>query len=196
MYCIDFTSNSEIVVLFLFQVYKCNYCDFTANSKLAITNHARKRHPISEEPAFKVCQIQFCNFKAKTQSQMDTHMKKCHEKKKSKKISNPSPTKSPHGKNSVKSKRGVGENFDSNFSCSICSATFIREDSYKSHMRQHQLRKEFIQVEVNSEDLAKNSEPTTVYAPLVGDYDKMIVQESNGIQYVIVQDIIDTNNKP
>ena len=63
-------------------------------------------------------------------------------------------------------------------------------------MRQHQLRKEFIQVEVNSEDLAKNSEPTTVYAPLVGDYDKMIVQESNGIQYVIVQDIIDTNNKP
>ena len=103
MYCIDFTSNSEIVVLFLFQVYKCNYCDFTANSKLAITNHARKRHPISEEPAFKVCQIQFCNFKAKTQSQMDAHMKKCHEKKKSKKISNPSPTKSPHGKNSVKS---------------------------------------------------------------------------------------------
>ena len=63
-------------------------------------------------------------------------------------------------------------------------------------MRQHQLRKEFIQVEVNSDDLTKNSEPTTVYAPLVGDYDKMIVQESNGIQYVIVQDIIDTNNKP
>lgn len=180
-------------------IYECSICDFKAESKIAVTHHERKKH----SQCLKVCQISDCSFKYRTEAQIDIHMKKSHEilKKKinNKKQNNRKQTNSTLLINSNNAKAKVvsrkKETFIPNYMCSICSATFIREDSYKSHMRQHQQRDEISNEITNIDILDKykhmKAEVTTSdHSEVVTVDDKALNRISTvtegGYQYIIV----------
>ena len=180
------SSPSRKVFLGVSNIYECSICDFKAESKIAITHHERKKH----SQCLKVCQISDCSFKYRTEAQIDIHMKKSHETKKKKKNRKQTTLLlSPNAK-AMKPKK---ETFIPNFMCGICSATFIREDSYKSHMRQHQQRDEISNEITNIEILDKYKhikDAPTVHTEVVTVDDKALNRISTvtegGYQYIIV----------
>ena len=193
----DDTTNSSLsrkVFLGVSNIYECSICDFKAESKIAVTHHERKKH----SQCLRVCQISDCSFKYRTEAQIDIHMKKSHEISK-KKINNKKQSRKQTtlllSSNNAKAISRKKETFIPNFMCAICSATFIREDSYKSHMRQHQQRDE-ISNEITNIDILDHkykhikADGTTDHSEVVTVDDKALNRISTvtegGYQYIIV----------
>ena len=92
--------------------FKCSFCDFIGHSKLSLISHRRKNH-LKEKLIGS----------AEKRSQQ-----KQRKKQKNKTMKVECVELSPFKK----------EPLAFNFSCNLCERTFIREDSFKSHLRQHQ----------------------------------------------------------
>ena len=118
---------------------KCEDCKFTCNSKLKLTSHVRKKHQKQHSFYDQVINCQSCDYSTTSQALLLIHRKKKHSKSKS--------TKKKQVKEemeilSVKKETPTKkDNYVYNYSCNMCDATFVREDSLKSHLRQHQQRR-------------------------------------------------------
>lgn len=142
--------------------FQCSECDFKCTSKTALRQHAREHQPTqavqcskcsyscsskgalrvhervhSDERPFK---CQSCDFASKQRSNLVIHRKKFHGDK-------------PQDINIAKSKSGKTKNCQVSkpvssryrakldaakaYSCDFCDASFVREDSLRSHKKQH-----------------------------------------------------------
>ncbi|XP_064420591.1 zinc finger protein 64 [Latimeria chalumnae] len=138
--------------------FRCTECDFLCGNKTALRQHARSHQPeqpvkcsecsysCSNKAALKVHErihskarpfrCDFCSFDTKQRSNLITHMKKAHgDKVKIKK-------QTLEKKNSDGSKQGSSRQvakLDAKkaFQCNVCDASFVREDSLRSHKKQH-----------------------------------------------------------
>lgn len=144
--------------------FQCTRCSFRCNNKTALRQHSREHEPVqpiqcskctyscsskgalkvherihSEERPFK-CDC--CKFASKQRSNLVIHRKKCHSDKSEKRGAG----KRCRGEG----KSGVGDSpkpassryrakLDAArvFSCDLCDASFVREDSLRSHKKQH-----------------------------------------------------------
>ncbi|KAG7221640.1 hypothetical protein INR49_006782, partial [Caranx melampygus] len=127
------------------QPIQCSKCTYSCSSKGALKVHERIH---SEERPFK---CDFCNFASKQRSNLVIHKKKCHSDKPEKGGSSGAVAGASGGKGS----RGGGKNGGGDspkpvssryrakldaaraFCCDSCSASFVREDSLRSHKKQH-----------------------------------------------------------
>uniref|UniRef100_H3D4J1 ZFP64 zinc finger protein n=1 Tax=Tetraodon nigroviridis TaxID=99883 RepID=H3D4J1_TETNG len=136
--------------------YRCPKCDFQCANKAALREHAREHQPVqpvqcskcsyscsskgalrvherihSEERPFK---CDFCSFASKQRSNLVIHRKKCHSDK---------PEKGSRGRSSGEAPKPVGSRYHAKldaaraFCCDSCDASFVREDSLRSHKKQH-----------------------------------------------------------
>lgn len=136
--------------------HRCLKCDFQCASKAALREHSREHQPVqpvqcskcsyscsskgalrvherihSEERPFK---CDFCSFASKQRSNLVIHRKKCHSDK---------PEKGGKGKHSGESAKPIGSRYHAKldaaraFCCDYCDASFVREDSLRSHKKQH-----------------------------------------------------------
>lgn len=112
---------------------RCNCCPYSCTSKGALKRHERVH---SDERPF-TCHR--CPFASKQRANLLVHMKKCHGEKvvegcgkgaKRGKAGDESP--SPAG-----SRYRVRLEAARAFRCNLCDASFVREDSLRSHKRQH-----------------------------------------------------------
>lgn len=123
---------------------KCPTCNYCCANNSALKAHMRIH---SDERPFN---CNFCSYSSKQSGNVKTHVRKKHPEKmlgdrkpgrtiikkgaRAVSTNTPSPTK-------TREDRGYGFNLKPNckktFSCNICSAAFVREDSLRSHMRQH-----------------------------------------------------------
>ena len=96
--------------------FECDYCDFVGNSKLTLTRHRREKHVNVSTDGIK---------------EEDGGGSSKAKKTKVKKV-----------KKSVLKREAAKhvkiESFAVNYCCNICNRSFVREDSYNSHLRQHQ----------------------------------------------------------
>ncbi|KAK6186449.1 hypothetical protein SNE40_008486 [Patella caerulea] len=114
-------------------VFECETCHYHCNSKSALTTHMRIH---SEERPFN---CDFCSYKCKQIGNVKTHIKKKHSEriKQSKYFSRSERNQeaSPGDEEWSKSpSKTIGRNAHK---CNICTASFVREDSLRSHTRQH-----------------------------------------------------------
>ncbi|CDQ72027.1 unnamed protein product [Oncorhynchus mykiss] len=131
--------------------FRCPDCDFLCTSKTALRQHSREHQPTqpiqcskctyscSSKGAFKVHErihseerpfkCDFCSFATKQRSNLVIHKKKkCHTDKPD--IGDlPKPVSSRY-RTKLDATRA--------FCCDLCEASFVREDSLRSHRKQHQ----------------------------------------------------------
>ncbi|XP_026777068.3 zinc finger protein 64 isoform X2 [Pangasianodon hypophthalmus] len=112
---------------------RCTCCPYSCTSKGALKRHERVH---SDERPF-TCHR--CPFASKQRANLLVHMKKCHGEKvvegrskgaKRRKTGDESP-------NPVGSRYRVRLEAARAFRCNLCDASFVREDSLRSHKRQH-----------------------------------------------------------
>ncbi|XP_056363226.1 zinc finger protein 64 [Oenanthe melanoleuca] len=112
------------------QPVRCPECSYSCSSRAALRVHERVH---GQERPFK-CQL--CAFDTKQRSNLTTHVRKAHgDKAKGKK---------PDRKEGEKPKQGGSRQvarLDAKkaFKCDLCEASFVREDSLRSHKKQHSL---------------------------------------------------------
>ena len=117
-------------------LFLCDKCPFEATTKLRLTSHLRKKHFDSNATRL-VCEV--CKFSTASADILAAHIRKKHSKRGKKKKLHEAVMK----KNAaIKTETIAKENYQHNYSCHICNATFVREDSFKSHLRQHVQRDE------------------------------------------------------
>lgn len=146
--------------------FKCPHCDFLGDSKSTLRKHSRlhqSEHPekcpecsysCSSKAALRVHErihcterpfkCSYCSFDTKQPSNLSKHMKKFHADM----LKNEAPEKKESGRQS--SRQVARLDAKKTFHCDICDASFMREDSLRSHKRQH------------SEYHSKNSDVTVV----------------------------------
>uniref|UniRef100_A0A8C5WKH7 ZFP64 zinc finger protein n=1 Tax=Leptobrachium leishanense TaxID=445787 RepID=A0A8C5WKH7_9ANUR len=156
--------------------YKCAECDFQSGSKADLRQHVRCHLPeqpvkcpkctysCANKAALKVHErihskdrpfkCHFCRFDTKQRSNLTTHIKKCHGEeaksrtdlsKRDEDIQRPY---KPRKSNKVEARKA--------FKCDLCEASFVREDSLRSHKKQH-----------NTYIVQKSSEISVVQIPVV-----------------------------
>ncbi|CAL8276146.1 unnamed protein product [Boreogadus saida] len=120
------------------QPVKCSKCTYSCSSKGALKVHERVH---SEERPFK---CDFCSFASKQRSNLVIHKKKCHSDK-------PGKGSSVGGKSGTAGAKSVDWDVPKPassryrakldaaraFRCDVCNASFVREDSLRSHRKQH-----------------------------------------------------------
>ncbi|XP_078508177.1 zinc finger protein 64 [Lissotriton helveticus] len=138
--------------------FRCPECDFQCGNKTSLRQHGRTHQPeqpvkcldcnysCSNKAALKVHErihskdrpfrCEFCSFDTKQQSNLTTHMKKIHgDKVKSKKSS--MEKKDGEVPKQGGSRQVAKLDAKKAFRCDICDASFVREDSLRSHKKQH-----------------------------------------------------------
>lgn len=137
--------------------HKCNQCDFHCGSKADLRQHLRSHLP--EQPvkclecsyscanraALKVHErihsndrpfkCHFCKFDTKQRSNLTTHIKKVHGDQVKEK-SDPQKTEGNFQRPSMARKNNKVD-AKKTFKCDLCEASFVREDSLRSHKKQH-----------------------------------------------------------
>ncbi|XP_054465291.1 zinc finger protein 64 isoform X2 [Anoplopoma fimbria] len=156
--------------------FPCAHCDFQCASKTALRQHTREHQPIqpiqcskctyscvskgalkvherihSEDRPFK---CDFCNFASKQRSNLVIHQKKCHSDKPEK----GSGWKGGRGggrSGGGDSPKPVGSRYRAKleaaraFCCDSCDASFVREDSLRSHKKQHRDTQGVLQLQLS-----------------------------------------------
>ncbi|NXM52093.1 ZF64A protein, partial [Illadopsis cleaveri] len=112
------------------QPVKCSECSYSCSSKAALKVHERIH---GKERPFK---CEFCSFDTKQRSNLTTHVRKAHGDK--------AKGKRPDKKEGERPKQGGSRQvakLDAKkaFKCDLCDASFVREDSLRSHKKQHSL---------------------------------------------------------
>ncbi|XP_033484037.1 zinc finger protein 64 [Epinephelus lanceolatus] len=217
--------------------FHCAHCDFQCASKNALRQHSREHQPTqpiqcskctyscaskgalkvherihSEERPFK---CDFCNFASKQRSNLVIHKKKCHSDK---------PEKGGGGKG-VRGGRGgrkggggdspkpVGSRYRAKleaaraFSCDSCDASFVREDSLRSHKKQHRDTQNVLQLQLStpadSVNLVTSQGNTQLEVPIPHDamapYNsaqlKIIVSHPLGQENPLIPSGVDSQHK-
>lgn len=163
--------------------FHCEHCDFQCANKTALRQHSREHEPIqpmqcskctyscsskgalkvherihSEERPFK---CDFCNFASKQRSNLVIHKKKCHSDK---------PEKGGRGAGKSgggDSPKPTGSRYRAKldaaraFCCDLCDACFVREDSLRSHKKQHRDTQNVLQFQLAAPADAVNLVPVT-----------------------------------
>ncbi|XP_028625394.1 zinc finger protein 64 isoform X1 [Grammomys surdaster] len=177
--------------------FKCPHCDFLGDSKSTLRKHSRlhqSEHPekcpecsysCSSKAALRVHErihcterpfkCSYCSFDTKQPSNLSKHMKKFHADM----LKNEAPERKDSGRQS--SRQVAKLDAKKTFHCDICEASFMREDSLRSHKRQH------------SEYHNKNSDVTVVQlhlepskqpaAPLTVEHLQVPLQSSQVSQF-------------
>uniref|UniRef100_A0A3Q0SGT1 ZFP64 zinc finger protein n=1 Tax=Amphilophus citrinellus TaxID=61819 RepID=A0A3Q0SGT1_AMPCI len=155
--------------------FQCVHCDFKCANKTALRQHTREHQPIqpilcskctyscsskgalkvherihSEERPFK---CDFCNFASKQRSNLVIHKKKCHSDKLEKGTDSPKPVSSRY-----RAKLDAARAF----CCDSCDASFVREDSLRSHKKQHRDTQNVLQLQLSTPADAVNLVPVTM----------------------------------
>lgn len=174
--------------------FQCTHCDFKCSTKNALREHSREHQPVqpilcskctyscsskwalkvherihSEERPFK---CDFCSFATKQRSSLVIHKKKCHSDKPEKAVSGKSGRGAGKGGGSdspkpVSSRYRAKLDAARAFSCDSCSASFVREDSLRSHKKQHRDAENMLQL--HTVDLVSQTN-TQLQVPPVGDH--------------------------
>lgn len=145
------------------QPIQCSKCTYSCSSKGALKVHERIH---SEERPFK---CDFCNFASKQRSNLVIHKKKCHSDK---------PEKGSGGKGGRgggksgggDSPKPVGSRYRAKldaaraFCCDSCDACFVREDSLRSHKKQHRDAQNVLQLQLSSPTDAVSLVPVTSHS--------------------------------
>ncbi|OWK54496.1 Zinc finger protein 64, isoforms 1 and 2 [Lonchura striata] len=112
------------------QPVKCSECSYSCSSKAALKVHERIH---GKERPFK---CDFCSFDTKQRSNLTTHVRKAHgDKAKGKKQD----TKEGERPKQGGSRQVAKLDAKKAFKCDLCEASFVREDSLRSHKKQHSL---------------------------------------------------------
>ncbi|KAL2103847.1 hypothetical protein ACEWY4_000715 [Coilia grayii] len=123
---------------------QCPKCSYSCASKGALRIHERVH---SDERPFK---CEHCNFASKQRSNLLIHRKKCHADKPEKAAEKRAGAGAGRGANGetagdaappskpVSSRYRARLEATRAFRCNVCDASFVREDSLRSHRRQHQ----------------------------------------------------------
>ncbi|XP_036448374.1 zinc finger protein 64 [Colossoma macropomum] len=141
--------------------YSCPDCDFRCSAKAALRHHSRQHRPAqplqcdqcsyscSSKGALKVHErvhsderpfrCEHCAFTSKQRSNLLIHRRKCHGEKAEKRVkagrggrAGQEPLPKPLG-----SRYRARLDATRPFHCNLCDASFVREDSLRSHKRQH-----------------------------------------------------------
>ncbi|XP_029911348.1 zinc finger protein 64 isoform X2 [Myripristis murdjan] len=137
------------------QPIQCSKCTYSCSSKGALKVHERIH---SEERPFK---CDFCNFASKQRSNLVIHKKKCHSDK---------PEKGGGGKGGRNGGKGGGADSPKPvssryrakldaaraFRCDSCDASFVREDSLRSHRKQHRDTQNVLKLQLSAQPGAVN----------------------------------------
>ncbi|NWH88094.1 ZF64A protein, partial [Aegithalos caudatus] len=112
------------------QPVKCPECSYSCSSRAALKVHERIH---GKERPFK-CEL--CGFDTKQRSNLTTHVRKAHGDK--------AKARRPDKKEGERPKQGGSRQvakLDAKkaFKCDLCDASFVREDSLRSHKKQHSL---------------------------------------------------------
>lgn len=142
------------------QPIQCSKCTYSCSSRGALKVHERIH---SEERPFK---CDFCNFASKQRSNLVIHKKKCHADK---------PERGSRG--GGKGGGGKGGGGDSPkpvssryrakldaaraFRCDLCNASFVREDSLRSHRKQHRDTQNALHLQLPTQPSAITLSPAT-----------------------------------
>ncbi|MEE6523833.1 hypothetical protein FKM82_022911 [Ascaphus truei] len=112
------------------QPVKCSECSYTCSNRAALKVHERIH---SKDRPFK---CHFCTFDTKQRSNLTTHTKKTHGDKVKPKKAAPERREGDLAKQC--SSRQAGKLVAKRaFKCDVCEASFVREDSLRSHKKQH-----------------------------------------------------------
>ncbi|XP_015228615.1 PREDICTED: zinc finger protein 64 [Cyprinodon variegatus] len=140
-------------------LYQCEQCDYKSASRLALRQHARQHLPSrpfqcskcsyscsgkgalrvherihSEERPFR-CDL--CSFASKRLSYLISHREQCHPDKAAKGGVRMARRKGPNSPNPACSRYRAKLDAARVFHCDLCDASFVREDSLRSHKKQH-----------------------------------------------------------
>ncbi|XP_051280936.1 zinc finger protein 64 [Dicentrarchus labrax] len=191
------------------QPIQCSKCTYSCSSKGALKVHERIH---SEERPFK---CDFCNFASKQRSNLVIHKKKCHSDK---------PEKGSGGKGGRgagksgggDSPKSVGSRYRAKldaaraFCCDSCDACFVREDSLRSHKKQHRDTQNVLQLQLSTPADAVNLVPVTMsqsntqlevpitsdsMAPYSSAQLKIIVSHPLGQENTLIPAGVDSQNK-
>ncbi|NXY05643.1 ZF64A protein, partial [Pteruthius melanotis] len=114
------------------QPVKCSECSYSCSNKAALKVHERIH---CKERPFK---CEFCSFDTKQRSNLTTHVRKAHgDKVKGKKHS--ADKKEGERPKQGGSRQVAKLDAKKAFKCDLCDASFVREDSLRSHKKQHSL---------------------------------------------------------
>lgn len=214
--------------------FQCAHCDFKCGNKTALRQHSREHEPVqpmqcskctyscsskgalkvherihSEERPFK---CDFCNFDSKQRSNLVIHKKKCHSDK---------PEKGGGGKGGGKSggsdsPKSVSSRYRAKldaaraFCCDSCDASFVREDSLRSHKKQHRDAQNVLQLQLSTPASALSLVPvaasqgnTQLEVPITSDAMapfssaqlKIIVSHPLGQENSLIPAGLDSENK-
>nr|XP_060628079.1 zinc finger protein 64 [Anolis sagrei ordinatus] len=112
------------------QAVKCPECNYSCSSKATLKVHERIHF---KDRPFK---CEFCPFDTKQRSNLTTHLKKAHREKV--KVKKKPVDKMEGDRLKEGSSRQVAKlEAKKAFRCDLCEASFVREDSLRSHKRQH-----------------------------------------------------------
>ncbi|KAF7669489.1 hypothetical protein LDENG_00189590 [Lucifuga dentata] len=142
------------------QPIQCSKCTYSCSSKGALKVHERIH---SEDRPFK---CDFCNFASKQRSNLVIHKKKFHSDK---------PEKGGGGKGGRSGGKGGGGDSPKPissryrakldaaraFRCDSCDASFVREDSLRSHRKQHRVTQNALQLQLSTQPVAVSLGPDT-----------------------------------
>nr|XP_056701155.1 zinc finger protein 64 [Euleptes europaea] len=110
------------------QPVKCAECSYSCPNKATLRVHERVH--LQDRP-FK---CEFCSFDTKQRSNLTTHMKKVHREKAKKRTAERAEGDGPKDGGPRQVARLEAKKA---FRCDLCEASFVREDSLRSHKRQH-----------------------------------------------------------
>lgn len=139
------------------QPMQCSKCTYSCSSKGALKAHERIH---SEERPFK---CDFCSFASKQRSNLVIHKKKFH----SDKPDNGKGSRSGGSSRGSDSPKRASSRYRAKldaaraFCCDSCSASFVREDSLRSHKKQHRDAQNVLQLQLSTTASALNLIPVT-----------------------------------
>ncbi|CAN9515630.1 unnamed protein product [Ophioblennius macclurei] len=132
------------------QPIQCSKCTYSCSSKGALKVHERIH---SEERPFK---CDFCSFASKQRSNLVIHRKKCHSDKPDKGAGGGKGGRAAGKNGGGDSPKPVSSRYRAKleatraFCCDSCDASFVREDSLRSHKKQHRDAQSVFQLQLSA----------------------------------------------
>ena len=133
------------------EVLRCNYCSFTFSSRQRLDVHMAEHGTIGTGRPFK---CSYCDYSAKSQAILSSHVNKRHgviaASKSAKTLPHTKEARGMEKKGKLKDQEQLQSTKKEskvvlnksickpNFVCPVCPAGFVRRDSLRSHVKQHQ----------------------------------------------------------